>query len=163
MTRDELYRQYEGLAVLTGSRVFNAWRKSLQALGHTVEDAVQQAKLVLLELAPKLDDSAYNHAQQTCYVVKSIRGELKNWAERQIKNGLPDTRERPDSPQPDHDGLIDLQNAMAQLDPDVRRMVLARYGGATYDTIGKANGLSAGQAASRVKAALAILRKMMQA
>ena len=161
MTRDELYRQYEGLAVKAAATVFRQWRKSLAALGVTVEDAVQQAKLVLLELAPKLDDSAYTREQRTCYVAKSVRRMLGNWAKRQIKNGLPDTRERPDPPQPDHDGRIDLTAALAQLDPETRSMVMERYDGQTYKSLARRHGMSAGQATARVKAGLAKLKAIM--
>ena len=160
MTRDELYRQYEGLAVKAAATVFRQWRKSLTALGVTVEDAVQESKLYLLELAPKLDDSTYTREQRTCYVAKSVRRKLGNWAKRQIKNSLPDTRERPDPPQPDRDGRIDLTAALAQLDPETRSMVMERYDG-TWKSLARRHGMSAGQATARVKAGLAKLKAIM--
>jgi len=161
MTRDELYRQYEGLAVKAAATVFRQWRKSLAALGVTVEDAVQESKLYLLELAPKLDDSAYTREQRTCYVAKSVRRKLGNWAKRQIKNGLPDHRERPDPPQPDHDGRIDLTAALATLDPTIRRILWAWAEGQNPDEIGLAEGLSARQVSARVKAALPKVKRIM--
>jgi len=162
MEQDEQYRQYEGLAVAAAARVFNQWRKGLQARGVSIEDACQEGRTALLELLPKLDDPQYGPEQRCAFVAKSIRGRLNNWAAKQSRNG--DKREpRPPHNGPDPADLADLNAAMATLDPDVAAMVMQRYGGATYKSIGRDHGLSAGQAASRIAKALAVLKKKMHA
>ena len=159
MTRDEQYSAFEGLAVATASRVFDNWRKSLEAHGVEKADACQEARIVLLELLPKLDDPQYAQQQRTAYIVKSIRGRLLNWAKAAVRNG--DARERPDPPMPDRDGEIDLTAALATLDPTIRRILWAWAEGQNPDEIGLAEGLSARQVSARVKAALPKVKRIM--
>ena len=161
MTRDELYRQYEGLAVKTAASVFRQWAKSLAKRGVTIEDAVQESKLYLLEMVPKLGNPAYTHEQRTAYVVKSIRGRLLNWAKAAVRDG--DHRDLADrAPPPDAAEMLDLRDAMAELDPETRDMVLERYDG-TWKSLARRHGMSAHQAQARVERGMAMLQKKMNA
>ena len=162
MTKDEQFKKFEGLAVKASARVFGQWRESLTRRGVTVEDAVQEGRLALIELLPRLDDPQYVQQQQSADVVSTVGGRLRNWAVKQSKNG--DARDPFDPPpQPDPGELMDLRNAMADLDPTDAAMVLSRYDGMTYREIGRKYGLSAGQAAGRIHKAMAMLRKKMNA
>ena len=161
MKANEQYSQFEGLAVKTAASVYAKWRGSLSRRGMTVEDAVQEAKLALLELIPRLDDPQYGPEQRTAYVAKSIRGHLSNWAAKQDRDG--DHRDLPDPHEPDPDELLDLREALAKLDETTQAIVLARHGGASYRDLAERHGLSESAVRRIVKAAEATLKRLMHA
>ena len=157
----ETYQQYEGLAVSSATRLWGQWASSLSRRGVDREDLLQAARLALTELAPRLTDPAYGEEQRRAFVTKSIRGKLLNLIKAALRDG--DHRDRADPPEVDTDGLLDLDVALQSLDEQTRKMVLSRYGGRTYKSIGAEHGLTAAQAAMRIKAGLAALKKILHA
>ncbi|HUS45347.1 MAG TPA: sigma-70 family RNA polymerase sigma factor [Phycisphaerae bacterium] len=161
--QDEQFAQYEGLAIKAATRIWSGgWGKSLRERGVSLEDAVQEARLHLLEILPNLADPKYVREQRVAYVSKTLKGQLLNWAKAQTRNG--DNRDLPDPPPgPNRDELLDLGVSLAKLGEDDRSMVLAHYGGEGFKAIGEKYGLSTGQTARRVEKVLAKLKKLMDA
>lgn len=73
--RDVLFARYEGLAVRAATRLWSAHGSSVRGSGSGLEDVVQQARLVLLEVVPKLDP-AYKEGQSATYVFRSVYSRL---------------------------------------------------------------------------------------
>lgn len=161
MAASEQFQQFEGLAVKTAAAVWARWREALSRRGIGVEDAVQEGRAVLLEILPQLTAPGFVQQQRVAYVKRSVWGRLNNWAKRVARDG--DARDRPDPPQSDPGDLLDLNAALCSLDPISKAMVLSRYSGESYKAIGHEHGLSAAQAAARVKGGLAMLKKIMHA
>ena len=140
---DTQYKRYEGISVTTATAAWGKWGSALEAHGIFLEDVVSQSQLHLLELLPKVDTSRTQY-EQVNYICQSLRWALSSWIHRRLgDNEVPGDLPKPPPDEPtDKAGLMDLDTAMAQLDPETKRLLLLKYSGVPVSAIARQTGLS---------------------